>query len=254
MTEFFIFWIAASIGAIAVMPYQFKMLKGRIEEEGKKNPTKKVPPTPVLAVISIIQSVILLGVSAFIGTWLAPKVDLHWWLIDNWLNATTVPYPIAGTIFLSIAFGVIASIVIIWLDFMFMKRIPKVHMDEPSKFQAFLASFYGGISEEVLTRLFVMTVVVYLTNLLGLEEASYWLGIIFAAILFGVGHLPAAFGLFGKTKIVIYRTILLNAIPGILFGYLYWKYGIEIAMIAHFTGDIFLHVIFGPIFRKRMGN
>lgn len=254
MTEFFIFWIAASIGTVAVMPYQFNMLKGRIEEDAKKNPTKKIPPTPVLVLISIIQSVVLLGVAAFIGTWLAPKVDLHWWLLDKWLHDSFVPYSISGTIILSIVVGAIAAIVIIGLDFLFMKKIPKVEMDEPSKFQSFLASFYGGISEEVLTRLFIMTAVVYVSNLLGLGNAAYWIGIIFASLLFGVGHLPAAFALFGKSKIVLYRTILLNTIPGILFGYLYWKFGIEIAMIAHFTGDIFLHVIFGPIFRKRMGN
>ncbi|MEH7388595.1 CPBP family intramembrane glutamic endopeptidase [Bacillus sp. JJ1521] len=252
MTVFFIFWIAASVGAIAVIPYQFKMLKGKIEEDARKNPTKKIPPTPVLMLISILQSVVLLGVSAFIGTWLAPKVDLHWWLIDQWLHGTAVPYSISGTILLSIIVGAIASFIIFGLDILFMKKMPKVDIDEPSKFQAFIASFYGGISEEVLTRLFVMTAVVYVLNLIGLGSISYWIGILFAAFLFGVGHLPAAFGLFGKSKLVVWRTLLLNAIPGILFGFLYWKYGIEIAMIAHFTGDIFLHVIIGPIFRKRM--
>lgn len=251
MTVFFIFWIAASIGAIAVIPYQFKMLKGKIEEDAQKNPTKKIPPTPVLMLISILQSVVLLGVSAFIGTWLAPKVDLHWWLVDNWLDGTSIPYSLSGTILLSVVAGAIVAFVIIGLDYVFMKKMPKVDIDEPSRFQAFIASFYGGISEEVLTRLFIMTAVVYVSDLLGLGNASYWIGILFAAFLFGVGHLPAAFGLFGKSKIVIIRTLLLNAIPGILFGFLYWKYGIEIAMIAHFTGDIFLHVILGPIYRKR---
>lgn len=254
MTEFFIFWLAASIGTIVVMPYQFKMLKGKIEEDAKKNPTKKIPPTPVLVLISIIQSVVLLGVSAFIGTWLAPKVNLHWWLIDYWLDGSAVPYSISGTILLSIVIGFVAAIIIIGLDILFMKKIPNVQMDEPSRFQSFLASFYGGISEEVLTRLFLMTAVVYVLSLLGLGDLSYWIGIIVAAVLFGVGHLPAAFGLFGKSKIVIIRTVLLNAIPGMLFGYLYWKFGIEIAMIAHFTGDICLHVIFGPMYRKRMAS
>ncbi|MEH7383328.1 CPBP family intramembrane glutamic endopeptidase [Bacillus sp. JJ1533] len=254
MTEFFLFWLAASIGAIAVMPYQFKMLKGRIEEDANRNPTKKTPPTPVLVLISILQSVVLLGVSAFIGTLLAPKVELHWWLVDQWLNGTPVPYPILRTILLSLVVGALAAIVIIGLDYLFMKRMPKVDMDEPSMFQSFLASFYGGISEEVLTRLFLMTVVVYAFSLLGIGTASYWIGILFAALLFGIGHLPAAFALFGKTKLVFWRTVLLNMVPGILFGYLYWRFGIEIAMIAHFTGDIFLHVIFGPLFRKKMAN
>ncbi|WP_449537385.1 CPBP family intramembrane glutamic endopeptidase [Ferdinandcohnia sp. Marseille-Q9671] len=250
MTVFFIFWLAATIGAIAVMPYQFKMLKGKMEEDAKNNPTKKIPPTPVLALLSIVQSVVLLGISAFVGTLLAPKVDLHWWLIDYLLHRTPIPYSILDTILFSIVIGFVVSVILIVLDFLFMKKMPKVQMDEPSKLQALLASFYGGISEEVLTRLFIMTLVVYISKLLGVENFAYWIGILFAALLFGIGHLPAAISLFGKTKLVIIRTIVLNTIPGIMFGLLYWKYGIEVAMISHFTGDIFLHVIFGPIIRK----
>ncbi|WP_453994217.1 CPBP family intramembrane glutamic endopeptidase [Bacillus nitroreducens] len=254
MTELFIFWIAALAGAIAVMPYQFKLLQGKMEEEKRLNPTKKVPSPPVLAILSIIQSSVLLGIASLVGTKLASKVDLHWWLLDHWLYGSTVPYPILVTILLSIIFGVIVSILIIGLDIGFMKRISKVEMEEPSKWQSFLASFYGGISEEVLTRLFLMSLVVYALDLIGIGEFRYWIGIVVAALLFGLGHLPAAFALLGKTKMIFFRTILLNTIPGILFGYLYWKFGIEIAMVAHFTGDIFLHVILGPIARKKLAH
>ncbi|WP_268876550.1 CPBP family glutamic-type intramembrane protease [Litchfieldia alkalitelluris] len=75
-----------------------------------------------------------------------------------------------------------------------------------------------------------------------------------AAVLFGVGHLPAAFSIFGKSRLVVTRTILLNAIPGILFGWLYWKFGIEIAILSHFLSDICLHVCLGPIIRKKTLN
>ena len=30
---------------------------------------------------------------------------------------------------------------------------------------------------------------------------------------------------------------------GVAAGYLYWQYGLEAAMLAHFTGDIVLHII-----------
>lgn len=253
MTDFLLFWIAASIGAIAVMPYQFKMLKGRIEEDARNNPKKKIPPTSVLKLISILQSVVLLGVASFIGTLLAPKVDLNWWIINSFISGTSIPYHVPTIVLVGIILGALAALVIIGLDVVFSKKMPKVDSpEEPTKGQALLASFYGGISEEVLTRLFLMTLFVYLASLLGLGSISYWIGIILAALLFGVGHLPAALSLFGKTPFVIFRTILLNTIPGVIFGFLYWKYGIEIAMISHFTGDIVLHVIVGPIVRKRM--
>jgi len=252
LIEFFIFWIAATVGAIAVMPYQFKMLKGKMEIEANKKTTKKVPPTSVLILISILQSVIFLGISSYIGTLLAPKVDLHWWILEYWIKGTTIPYSVPALLILSVVVAFILALVIIVFDVFFSKRMPKYEFEEPTKTQALLASLYGGISEEVLTRLFVMTLFVSLASWIGVNNFSYWIGIILAAVLFGVGHLPAAFSLIGKTKIVAIRTILLNTIPGIVFGYLFWKYGIEIAMVTHFFGDIFLHVIIGPYIRRRI--
>jgi hypothetical protein len=35
----------------------------------------------------------------------------------------------------------------------------------------------------------------------------------------------------------------LNGVLGVAFGRLYWKKGLESAMIAHFSADIVLHVI-----------
>jgi membrane protease YdiL (CAAX protease family) len=70
-----------------------------------------------------------------------------------------------------------------------------------------------------------------------------WLSIIIAAVLFGIGHLPATAQIVDLTGIVIVRAIVLNGIGGIIFGWLYWKKGLESAMIAHFSTDIVLHVI-----------
>ncbi|MCK7526806.1 MAG: hypothetical protein MZV64_59015 [Ignavibacteriales bacterium] len=45
------------------------------------------------------------------------------------------------------------------------------------------------------------------------------------------------------TPLVITRAIVLNGLAGIGFGWLYWKRGLEFAMIAHFSADIVLHVL-----------
>lgn len=69
------------------------------------------------------------------------------------------------------------------------------------------------------------------------------LSIILSALLFGIGHLPATSILTTLTPLVIFRCLLLNGIGGIAFGWLYWKKGLESAMIAHFSADIMLHVV-----------
>lgn len=58
--------------------------------------------------------------------------------------------------------------------------------------------------------------------------------IVFAAAVFGAGHLPLAARLVPLTSDVVARVIAYNALGGLVFGWLYWKRGLEHAMLAHF--------------------
>lgn len=110
------------------------------------------------------------------------------------------------------------------------------------------ASFYGGIAEEIICRLFLMSLLVWLARRFlvrsaALTSAAAWIGIIGAALLFGIGHLPAAATQWPLTIIVVVRILTLNAVGGIVFGWLYWRRGLAHAMVAHFLADIVLHGI-----------
>jgi membrane protease YdiL (CAAX protease family) len=72
---------------------------------------------------------------------------------------------------------------------------------------------------------------------------------IIAAILFGLGHLPSASMVMHITPAVVAIALLLNGIPALTFGYLYWRRGLESAMIAHFCADFVLYAI-GPAFLR----
>jgi hypothetical protein len=104
---------------------------------------------------------------------------------------------------------------------------------------------YGGITEEVLLRWGVMTVLVWLPWRLLRKKAgppsSGWIAgaILAAAVLFGALHLPAALAMGAHLSAPVVAYILAgNAVPGILFGLLYWRYGIEAAMMAHALAHI----------------
>ena len=56
---------------------------------------------------------------------------------------------------------------------------------------------------------------------------------VIAAFLFAAGHMPATLSMLGSTPLIIFRCFLLNGGVGLLFGYLYRKYGLRYAMIAH---------------------
>ncbi len=63
-----------------------------------------------------------------------------------------------------------------------------------------------------------------------------------AALAFGAAHLPAAANLWPLDGAVVARTLLLNGIAGLVFGWFYVRHGLESAMVSHFAADIVLHV------------
>lgn len=112
------------------------------------------------------------------------------------------------------------------------------------------AALYGGVAEELICRLFLMSLLVWLARRfmapdapLGMKTA--WIGIIGASLLFGFGHLPAAAAQWPLTTTVVVRTVVLNAAGGMVFGWLYWRRGMAHAMLAHFLADLVLHGIGG---------
>lgn len=115
--------------------------------------------------------------------------------------------------------------------------------------KAFLASFYGGIAEEIMFRLFLMTFFVWVLFKIKTTKDGrptrfqIWLGNILSSVIFGLGHLGITGFLAAITLAVVLRAVLLNGVVGVVFGWLYWRKGLESAMIAHFSADIVLHVL-----------
>ena len=100
---------------------------------------------------------------------------------------------------------------------------------------------YGGITEELIARWGVMSVVAYgLWQLIetGNNEftpAIVWISIIAAGIVFAVLHLPMAGAIAdgGPDVSVLAWVLLANTIAGIAYGWLFWQFSLEAAMIAH---------------------
>ena len=137
--------------------------------------------------------------------------------------------------------------------FYFRNRIPQVaamYQGKPS-FAYWMASvLYGGVIEEVLLRLFMMSLIAYLAwKLFFRREEKPPMGVIIAAnilaaLLFAAGHLPSTLQMFGEiTPMILLRCFLLNGAGGLVFGYLYRKYGIQYSMLAHAGAHIAWKII-----------
>lgn len=99
---------------------------------------------------------------------------------------------------------------------------------------------YGGIVEEVMLRLFLLSLLALAGWKLFCRRApAPPKGVLaaanaLAALLFAAGHLPSTVAMFGAlTPLLVLRCFLLNGTLGLLFGRFYRKYGIQYAMLAH---------------------
>ena len=95
---------------------------------------------------------------------------------------------------------------------------------------------YGGITEEILLRFGVMTSVAaliyrFVTKNLRMTMVA---AIFISTILFAAGHMPVVFATDANPSLGLLSYVLVgNMIAGMFFGTLYWKRGLDYAMIAH---------------------
>lgn len=108
---------------------------------------------------------------------------------------------------------------------------------------------YGGITEELLMRLFLLSTVAWLlgrwwkTAEAIPTRGAFWAAIILTAVAFGLGHLPATAAMGGSlTQALIVRALVLNGVAGVVFGYLYWRYSLEAAMAGHMGAHLMMQV------------
>ena len=99
---------------------------------------------------------------------------------------------------------------------------------------------YGGVIEEVMMRLFMMSLIsllgwkIFFRKKDAVPTGVFIAANILAAVLFAAGHLPSTILTFGGlTPMLLIRCFLLNGAFGLLFGRLYRKYGIQYAMLSH---------------------
>jgi membrane protease YdiL (CAAX protease family) len=196
-----------------------------------------------IKLLMLVNPVILLIIAVMIGTILHEKVGLR----VPVLEAIIRKEPVEGgrsLLMSGVIYGLIAGLLLLIVSHLFEQFLPAAFIELGEKLAPTLPArfLYGGITEEILMRFGLMTLMVYLASraLGGLKDAAYWIGLLVAAVIFAVGHFPVAFSVVEEPSAVLLSYILIgNTIGGIIFGWLYWKRGLEAAMLAH----IFTHVV-----------
>ena len=235
-----VLWLAGMLGGAAVVPFTLTLARAKLE---------KLPLSlSALVALQLVQVGALVAIAVSLGLWLAGKVGTRLPLVEAWLGGR--PTEVARVWFgQSALVGIVVALVIIGLDLAAFAQVMPADFPQPPLWQHLLASFYGGIDEEILLRLFLLTLLAWLLGKLWHDPAgrpttgAFWVANVATAVAFGLGHLPVIAAVMPLTTLVVVRAVVLNGIAGVSFGLLYWKWGLEFAMLAHFTADIVLAVV-----------
>jgi hypothetical protein len=190
-------------------------------------------PDIIIGVITAMQAAgygIVLGA---IGILLGKKIGL--WKDEK--KITQKP------LIASVVIAVLGGMVLILSDLLFFGNHSQIIMDsylvKPTIPYLIASVLYGGVIEEVMLRLFWLSLVAFvLWKVFDRKNERPATAILItanmiAALLFAAAHLPATATMFGLSPMIVLRCFLLNGGMGLAFGWLYRKYGLRYSMIAH---------------------
>ncbi len=235
---------AALIGGFFVCKYQIDLYDTEIADQM----INQIGSEEKLLWISAVQSVIYAVIFGFLGYILSEKTGLM-------RSFRFEKRRVCLTLILTFAAGILFS-----LDYWtFGRFIPQIRDSCKAGLTGagFLSAvFYGGIVEELLLRLFFMSLLAFLLwKIFFRKETKDQIPVIVfsaanivSAFLFAAGHLPATVTTFGGlTPLIIFRCFLLNGAFGLLFGWLYRKHGIQYAMLSHMGIHIISRIIWNIV-------
>ncbi len=243
--------IAATIGMI---PYTISLLK---QAEDQPFPAELLPwLLAVSAIVEVAISLVAIAIVLRLGrrfSWGVPPLSA--WLAGDPEAVLRVRRSLVPALVSGMALGVVVAI---FAGGNFDNSPDKANeIVMPPAWEGLLASLSAGIREEIWFRLGWMTFFAWMGTVLArpflaeFREPSVpvvWIANLLAALLFAAIHLPQAQLLLGLTPSVLLFVILGNGVPGIIFGWFYWRHGLIAAMVAHFSFDLVLKVFIPLLF------
>lgn len=215
------------IGGYCIGIYSYDSLTPELLKQLQdQNVTKEM-----IGLSSIIQYGITFGlVLASIGIVFSKKINL-WkkFKFDKKAVITTIIITLVAALILFPGDKLIFGTLNTWVN--------EQYTTEPTIYKIIGGLLAGGIIEEVMMRLFFMSLIVLVISKISHKKEipvhAYVIANIISALLFAAGHLPSTATMTTLTPLIVFRCFLFNGGLGLAFGYLYRKYNIGYAMIAH---------------------
>jgi hypothetical protein len=184
-------------------------------------------------VVATAASGIVIGIALFLGG----RTGLGAPFLEGFLKGGQLSLWVYRVFALSLLFAVIAVPYIIFVNLRLESG------SYPAIWKPILASVDAGVQEEIFSRLFLMTLFVWLGSLVWREpdgrptRVVFWIAIIISGVLFGWSHIDDKLSNPEIPVSMLLVIMIATSFFGIILGWMYWRQGIECAILAHFFLD-----------------
>lgn len=218
-------------GVLIAVPRLISLLLPNNSDELKKRISR----------FAIGQTLFMVLLMSFGGSVLSPKTGLNASILDGLLQGKAVFEQIQAmllpvflvtlgglVVFFFLYYGLVASI----LDEKTLQIMHKIR----ATLRVDGCILYGGVVEEIIARWGLMNVVAFFAILFSGQRNAViiWSSIFLSGLIITLGQLPAyiAAGCQSSRRF-IYSMLLLNLWQSLIFGWIFWQFGILAAMVAH---------------------
>ncbi|MBD2259731.1 CPBP family intramembrane glutamic endopeptidase [Pseudanabaena sp. FACHB-2040] len=234
------FWLLFGLGFLGILALPFILLP-QLQQLIPQDQTEFSPGG--LVILSLIQPTVLLAIATAVGLKLAPNLSFRSYLANAATQGLKALAPLRNELPVAVGGGVLFAAIAVLSDALILPRLGAAGQAlaitaNRSWGTTLSAVLYGGITEELLMRWGLMTLLLWLGWRLfrrrrEVGSGLVWGAIVLTALLFGLAHLPFVLAQLPLTPWLLFRTLILNGLGGLVFGWLYWKHSLEAAMTAH---------------------
>ncbi len=248
LVDWNVYWLLfmlAEFSLLAALPYSITISGDALYDLGISLPN--------LLAAQFAQATVLFLISIFTGLYLGKKIGFGTPVLDFLIANKKLPSSFIPTMKLAVIIGVLTGFVVFILEmFVFsMYTEPLIRFFvTPPLWERLLYSFYVGIVEELVLRFFLVTLLVWISWKIKRTsggkptKTGVWMAIIMVSFIYGLGYLLSSDG-GSADQLNVLRVILLNGITGIMFGWLYWKKGLEASIVANLAASVMILVVLG---------
>lgn len=192
-----------------------------------------------------VGNLVLAAIAIAFGLRLEPAVRVGLPLLPSWPGADQIARATVlrcAAIAVGLAAGVLACGVA------FRSQLPELPAGFvfPPVWQGILMMLGAAVREEILFRFFALNLLVWLVmKAAGRQEptvAIAWASNAFVALVFAVLHLVPAAQFLALNALAGSIAIAIGVVAGVVFGWVYWRYGLLMAMFTHAVGGLLVYL------------